>query len=33
MNDSAANTLRNAPSERSADVRSGMSSSRWLTAR
>ena len=32
MNDSAASTLRNAPSERRADVRSGMSSNRWLTA-
>jgi hypothetical protein len=33
MNDSAANTLRNAPSDRSADTRSGISSSRWFTTR
>ena len=32
-NDSAANTLRNAPSDRSDDVRSGISSSRWFTTR
>ena len=33
MNDSIANTLANAPSERSAEVRSGIASSRWLTTR
>ena len=32
MNDSIANTLAKPPSERSEEVRSGMTDSRWFTA-
>ena len=31
MNDSIANTLANAPSERSAETRSGISGTKWST--